>query len=68
MAVVGHLLRKASEVELVLDVRLVDLAEELVAAQAAEPGDPRNFLGAAHGRRLWCWWYVCARYLVRVFG
>jgi hypothetical protein len=31
-----------------LNVVLVDLAEELVAAQAAKPADPAHFLGAAH--------------------
>ena len=29
-----------------LNVILVDLAEELVAAQSAEPGYPTHFLGA----------------------
>ena len=50
-----NLLVEASEVELVLNIVLVHLAEELVAAQAAEPGDPTHFLGTGHlalGRRI----------------
>jgi len=46
--VVGHLLLQAREVEVVVHVLLVDLAEELVAADAAEPGDPGRLLLAGH--------------------
>ena len=40
LSVVGHLLVQPSQVEFVLDVVLVHLAEELVASQTAEPRDP----------------------------
>jgi hypothetical protein len=52
---VGNLLVEPGEVKLVLNVVLVHLAEELIAAQAAEPGDPTHFLGTGHlalGRRI----------------
>lgn len=49
LSVVRHLLVQPRQVEFVLDVILVHLAEELVASQAAEPRDPRHLLGAAHG-------------------
>ena len=48
LPVLGHLLVESGQVELVLDVVLVHLAEELVAAEAAEPGDPAHLLRAAH--------------------
>ena len=44
LAVVWNLLVEAGEVELVLNVVLVDFTKELVASEAAEPRDPRNFL------------------------
>lgn len=37
LSVVGHLLVEARQIELVLDVVLVDFAEELIASQPAEP-------------------------------
>ena len=40
LSVVGNLLIETSQVELVLDVVLVHLAEELIAAQTTEPRDP----------------------------
>ena len=39
---------QTGQVELVLDAVLVDLAEERVAAKAAEPGDPTHFFRATH--------------------
>ena len=48
MLMLDYLLVQAGEVEFVLDIILVDLAEELVAAEAAEPRDPAHFLGTAH--------------------
>ena len=39
---------QTSQVELVLDAVLVDLAEERVAAKAAEPGDPIHVFRATH--------------------
>ena len=41
---------QTGQVELVLDAVLVDLAEERVAAEAAEPGDPTHFFRATHVR------------------
>ena len=43
---------EAAQVEVVLDVVLVDLDEELVAAEGAEPGDPGAHLGGSG------WWVV----------
>ena len=40
LSVVGNLLIETSQVKLVLDVVLVHLAEELIAAQTTEPRDP----------------------------
>ena len=45
----GDLLVEAGEVELVLNVVLVHLAEELVSAQPAEPRDPAHFLRTGGG-------------------
>ena len=45
----SNLLIKSGEVEFVLDVVLVDFAEKFVAAEAAEPTDPRDFFRGAHG-------------------
>ena len=42
LSVLGDLLIQPGEVESVLDVLLVHLAEELVATQPAKPCDPRN--------------------------
>lgn len=50
LSIVRHLFVEAGQVELVLDVILVDLAEELIAAQAAKPRYPRDLFGAAHCR------------------
>mmetsp|Transcript_31375 Transcript_31375/g.91963 ORF Transcript_31375/g.91963 Transcript_31375/m.91963 type:complete len:332 (+) Transcript_31375:374-1369(+) len=53
VVVVGDQAVETGEVEGILDVVLVDLAEELVAAEGAEPRDPRSVLvGARHFRRL----------------
>ena len=43
---VGHLRGQACKVELVLDVLLIHLREELVAADGAKPGDPGQLAGA----------------------
>ena len=48
LAIVRHLFVQAGQIELVLYVVLVDLAEELIAAQAAEPRYPRDLFRAAH--------------------
>jgi len=40
---ITDLLVEAGEVELVLNVVLVDLAEEFVATEAAEPRNPAHF-------------------------
>ena len=48
LSVLRNLLVESGEVELVLDVILVDLAEELVAPQTAEPRDPADFLRRTH--------------------
>jgi hypothetical protein len=42
--IIRDLRAKATEVEVVVDVVLVDLTEELIATQTAEPRDPRHIL------------------------
>ena len=44
IVIVGHLGAEATEVEVIFYVVLVDLAEELVAAQTNEPLDPAGLL------------------------
>jgi len=48
LPVVRHLLVQPSEVELVLNVVFIHLAEELISAETAEPRDPGNLLRAGH--------------------
>lgn len=42
--IIRDLAAKSTEIEVILDVVLIDLAKELISPQAAKPWDPRHLL------------------------